>query len=263
MKSAESYCSMNLQTELSSALSSGIDQPIHELWPHADWSRKQDAETIRAKISRRVGGDLGAINNAAIALIRGQRVPGTLRTDPDGAAEVRKLLATHDLTAEVEKLIADADREHEQHIASEHPLYCKPSARVTGKDAIAEFAGDREPISGGKDRWDANSLKNVAIFLVMNGITLWHNDFDHKDYLDFENGAGKRLTDEVILDLKMRMHSIGLRVTTEFCHDALKWFAQKNAKHPVRDYLDKCEWDGRPRLDAMISCSYLRGLRGQ
>jgi Virulence-associated protein E/Primase C terminal 2 (PriCT-2)/RepB DNA-primase from phage plasmid len=99
---------------------------------------------------------------------------------------------------------------------------------------------------------DPSSIKNVAIFLHTAGITPWHNEFDHNDYLRSAGGHDTKLSDKSALDLRMRLNKAGIRVSAEFCNDTIMWMASSTTAHPVCNYLADLKWDGTPRLDGML-----------
>ena len=92
----------------------------------------------------------------------------------------------------------------------------------------------------------------MAIFLHGAGITPWHNEFDHSDYLRNAAGHDTKLSDKAALDLRMRLNKAGVRVSAEFCNDTIVWMASRTTAHPVRDYLAGLVWKREPRLDMFL-----------
>lgn len=136
------------------------------------------------------------------------------------------------------------------------------AAALSTSSTVKGLAGDEVREFAGKSQ-DPSSIKNIAIFLQEAGIEPWHNDFNNEDYLRNAAGIDTRVTDTTARDLRMRMHSAGLRVSAEFCNETLLWIASKTTAHPVRRYLEgynwsgadkdkKGEWDGVPRLDRWL-----------
>lgn len=102
---------------------------------------------------------------------------------------------------------------------------------------------------------DPNSSANILHFLDATGVEPWHNDFDHCDYLREPSGThtkDTKLNDKTALDLRMKMHAVGLRVGKDLCNDVVMWEASRRTAHPVREYLDGLEWDKTPRLDRWL-----------
>lgn len=219
--------------------------------PNAVATRQKDANFVQEQIYKRADGTTPVLDECVLSRIRAQRRVGTLDYDPEGAATTRRLLQENGLAEEVEALLRVTDNADADKAKTNHPLYYELGVHSAGEEAISDLAGDKDPLGADK-KWDANSIKNVAIFLLMNGIKLWHNEFDHKEYISIGDNKEARLTDEAVLDIKMRMHAKAMRVSTEFCHDSLAWIAQKNRKHPVKDYIDGLKWDGKPRLNKML-----------
>lgn len=123
---------------------------------------------------------------------------------------------------------------------------------ITDCDAIAAVYGD-----GVKDhRGNAinpASIKNIVIFLKDHVIKPWLNEFDHSYYVR-QAGRDVKLTDEVALDLRMRMHAWGCSVGKELCTDTLMWVAGKITAHPVKEYLlNVKKWDETPRIDNWLA----------
>jgi Virulence-associated protein E len=206
-------------------------------------------ETITNR-SKRLIDELGVDCARKIAV---QETPGTLEFDPDDAEAVRSIIASQGLEDELrvanETLAAEAAFKFE---SENGYLSLRGHIKQAQRNDLHKLAGDMMPDKTGADRWDPHSIKNVAIFLGTNGVTPWHNNFDHKDYLEACDKSSNRLTDAAALNLKMQMHSTGLRVSTDFCHETLSWIAQRNSRHPVKDYLAKHQWDGKPRLDNLL-----------
>jgi hypothetical protein len=100
----------------------------------------------------------------------------------------------------------------------------------------------------------ADHVRNIEHFLDRMQVRPWFNEFDSGYYLDgYERGD--RLDDAALRDLRMQMHGLDCRVSVELLESAIKWVADQNARHPLREYLDKCEreWDGVSRLDTWLS----------
>jgi predicted P-loop ATPase len=49
-----------------------------------------------------------------------------------------------------------------------------------------------------------------------------------------------------------RRYGYGLSVTQRNLTDAIRVAAQKQKFHPIRDFLEAAEWDGKKRLDTMF-----------
>lgn len=63
------------------------------------------------------------------------------------------------------------------------------------------------------------------------------------------NGHG--ITDALQAEIRMKLRDIGLAKKIPAAEDAYVAEAKKNGYHPVKDYLDKLEWDGSSRIATM------------
>jgi hypothetical protein len=62
------------------------------------------------------------------------------------------------------------------------------------------------------------------------------------------------LTDKDLVELQHWMQDAGLkRMPRETVRDAVTAYAQDHAYHPVRDYLDRLQWDGEDRLHGWLT----------
>ncbi len=92
--------------------------------------------------------------------------------------------------------------------------------------------------------------ENIRIALRGLGIVLKQNDFTGAPEVYGLIGATGELTDAAAIRIRFL---IGERFfflpTKELFEDVLTDVAHQNRFHPVRDWLDSVEWDGRPRID--------------
>lgn len=106
---------------------------------------------------------------------------------------------------------------------------------------------------------------NNALLILENtlGKGIFKRDiFALKDKYGKDTPWGGKLNEDIkdadILKMKVwfiRAHHI--EASDKIMGDAVGFIALENAYHPVRDYLDSLEWDGRPRLDTWLK-TYLR-----
>jgi hypothetical protein len=99
---------------------------------------------------------------------------------------------------------------------------------------------------------DPNSKNNIVAYMKAEQQVPCTNEFDGNVYIRLANNSLIKFDEIVARDLRMRMNSEGLRVAKEFFYDAILWMADQVKFHPVRKYLEKLEWDGKPRLDLML-----------
>ncbi len=65
------------------------------------------------------------------------------------------------------------------------------------------------------------------------------------------NAKPRPLTDKDVTDLQEWMQDVGLkRIAHETVRDAIESHARDHAYHPVREYLERLQWDATPRLAA-------------
>lgn len=129
----------------------------------------------------------------------------------------------------------------------------KPRPALEIKDDAGEVVAKIEwPDVRGKSA-DPNSARNISAYLKARKITPWYNDFDQCVYISDYPSTDCRLTDATALDLRMAMHDAELRCSKELCIDRVTWEANKNKRHPVRDYLNGLVWKGVPRLDSWLA----------
>src|SRR5262245_45042631 len=87
--------------------------------------------------------------------------------------------------------------------------------------------------------------------------TLWFNCFRNQVFL-----RGAPPWSEDALDVPWSDHfdsltacwlqSHGIHVSAEITGRAVQTVAQDRRYHPVLEYLERCEWDGKPRLDRWV-----------
>jgi len=62
------------------------------------------------------------------------------------------------------------------------------------------------------------------------------------------------LADKDVIDIQEWMQDAGLkRLARETVRDAIMSYARDHAYHPVRDYLERLQWDGRPRINVWLT----------
>jgi hypothetical protein len=66
-------------------------------------------------------------------------------------------------------------------------------------------------------------------------------------------GEPSDLTDPVAKGLWLEADELGLHADEGYFMSVLENTARQNSFHPLRDYLDSLEWDGKPRLDTWLT----------
>jgi virulence-associated protein E/DNA primase RepB-like protein/primase-like protein len=98
----------------------------------------------------------------------------------------------------------------------------------------------------------ADHIKNVEHFISdLKDIKPWFNEFDRGYYLDgYERGD--RLDDAALRDLRMQMHKLDCRVSIDLMESGVKWLADQDIRHPLRDWINSLEWDRKRRMDRWL-----------
>jgi predicted P-loop ATPase len=111
-----------------------------------------------------------------------------------------------------------------------------------------------------------DTLKNVRSILVnMGGLDIFRRDlFAGTNIYGAcppwnEGKVGDEIRDiDVTNIIHWLVDKFKVEVSESKVHSAIAQISSKNAFHPVRDYLDGLEWDGKPRIDNWIE-NYLEG----
>ena len=117
-----------------------------------------------------------------------------------------------------------------------------------GQIAWPEMAADGKTPKG-------KSQKNIKAFLEHHNITLFHNSFDRRDYVQGFRGETKRvrLEDSTLRGLWLQADRDGLKCSKDFFYECILDACQRNSYHSVLDYLDGLPtWDGKPRLKTWL-----------
>ena len=97
------------------------------------------------------------------------------------------------------------------------------------------------------------SQNNVRVALVKFGVELRHDTFADRTLIDGLPGFGPMLDDAAVDRLWLQVDQrFKLRVSKDTFHTILADMARLNSFHPVRDYLDGLQWDGKVRLDRWL-----------
>lgn len=98
------------------------------------------------------------------------------------------------------------------------------------------------------------SQRNIKLALGLLGVRLSRDEFQDRLLIEGLEGFGPALSDAALNRMRMQIdEKWHLTVSKEFFTDVVFDIAHQNSFHPVRDYLDALEWDGRPRLDSWLS----------
>lgn len=134
---------------------------------------------------------------------------------------------------------------------------------VTGAELFAMAAALRDADTGQVQRGilsfkkDGNdkvqrSQENVRVFMDYMGVSLRFNDFSNKHEVFWYN-HWQLLSDEVLLNVRMAAEEKGLKCEEKYFVDCIKNLAYSNRFHPVREWRATLKWDGRKRLDRLLT----------
>lgn len=138
-------------------------------------------------------------------------------------------------------------------------------------DRMAEAAEDFEELPEDGDDWKkklkvtekggiANTIDNVVVILShdpkLSG-RLAYNEMEHTiatlSSLPWRKTAGaSQWTDNDDAALRHYLERVYGLSTKDKIFDAVNVVAQRDAFHPVRDYLDSCTWDNVPRVETLL-----------
>lgn len=118
-----------------------------------------------------------------------------------------------------------------------------------------------EPSSGDEIEWAdltpkggvrGRSQRNIRQFLDHVGVSLSYDEMAHRLIITRNDQSGT-LTDEVARDLWLEADALGLWSTEAYFTAVIESFARRASFHPMRHYIDRLVWDGKPRLEKWLS----------
>jgi len=95
------------------------------------------------------------------------------------------------------------------------------------------------------------SQPNIETFLKHTGVTLAFDAMAYRTIVT-RAGEGETFTDEVAKGLWLEADRLGLPSGDAYFTAVIENLARKASFHPVRDYLNRLEWDGVPRIDEWL-----------
>lgn len=100
----------------------------------------------------------------------------------------------------------------------------------------------------------ANHQDNIATALRKLGFSLSYNQFSGVNTVSENEEPSRNLDDAEVIRMWLLVDKeFGFRPSKEFFFDVVGNLARENGTHPVREYLDGLEWDGKKRLDGWLS----------
>lgn len=98
------------------------------------------------------------------------------------------------------------------------------------------------------------TLPNVRLALHRMGVKVSRDEFAGRMTISGFPGFGPTLDDDAIRRLWFKTtEELGMRATKNWFFDAILDLARARSRHPVREYLDSLQWDGRPRADGWLT----------
>jgi hypothetical protein len=96
----------------------------------------------------------------------------------------------------------------------------------------------------------SDSVPNIEAALKYQGVALYYDKFKDKPIVE---GRGD-LTDSMLRKFWLDAYQDGLRCKKEFFYDTVLYLGDRDARHPVKEYLAEVQptWDGVPRIDTML-----------
>jgi hypothetical protein len=98
----------------------------------------------------------------------------------------------------------------------------------------------------------ARSQVNIEFYFDHEGVELSHDQMAAEVKVS-RDGESEPLTDPVAKRLWLGADRLGLHANENYFMSVLENTARHNSFHPLRDYLDGLEWDGRARLDHWLT----------
>jgi predicted P-loop ATPase len=141
----------------------------------------------------------------------------------------------------VDALPGKSARRPDQVCLRNKPIMSRPASPASPSGATLSY----EDIT--RNGPDAGSWRNVDIFLDAVAV-IRRNAFS-----GFDEVEGEPYDDDAATLLLEAAHRTGLRVTRERLDQAVKARALRNQYHPIRQYLEKLEWDGEARIDTWLT----------
>jgi predicted P-loop ATPase len=126
----------------------------------------------------------------------------------------------------------------------------KKTALPATTNGHASATNGEQFICGGEGQIIRVHPENIRIALRALGIVLKQNDFTGAPEIYGMQGATGELTDQVANRVRFLIgETYFFLPPKELFEDVLTDIAYLNRFHPVREWLDTVEWDGRPRID--------------
>ena len=100
---------------------------------------------------------------------------------------------------------------------------------------------------------DTNIRDAIAYNEMLRAPMLMHQPGMPMDTEMFNPRYPRPLTDQDVTDIQKWMQHVGLeRIARQAVYDAVDLCARRNSFHPLREYLESLQWDGKPRVNVWL-----------
>lgn len=112
---------------------------------------------------------------------------------------------------------------------------------------VVDWARDKN------DRIVKDDQQNIRTAILRLGYSLEFNAFSDKKILIYPNGSRELLDDKKLDSLYLEIDSVfKFKPTWDMYVKVVNHTAWSTTRHPVREYLDALEWDGKPRINTWL-----------
>ena len=160
---------------------------------------------------------------------------------------INEMLRRGHLVATIEKVLLDRDNGISDHIYDQSDPRKYAERQVAKAVEGIDFSCDDK----GQPYATAN---NIRIALLKMGIMIRYDEFADRILIDGLYGFGPVLDDAAVNRIWLSVDKyFHFSPQTEFFYTVVKDAARVNSFHPVLDYINALQWDGKPRLDGWLT----------
>ncbi|MEQ1696143.1 MAG: VapE domain-containing protein [Hyphomicrobiaceae bacterium] len=97
------------------------------------------------------------------------------------------------------------------------------------------------------------ATENIREHLKHTGTDVWYDEFAGRDCITSPAfGLNGEMTDHAMREVRLHAFDMGLHTPKAHYEDVVLREAHNNKRHPVRDYLDGLQWDGKSRAERLF-----------